>query len=71
MEGVGYSLAFGEVALKPLQDDTKLYMTRAVYKLREKKGRGFGDMHPETWVLRHPRHEIKQEVKRELRLRVN
>ena len=45
------------------------YMGRAVNTIAEKKGIGFGDMHPEDWILEYPRKLIRQEVKRELAAR--
>merc|ERR1711874_13961 len=37
------------------------YMRRAAFTI-EKKGRGFGDMHPDEWILEEPRLDLKDEV---------
>ena len=46
-------------------------MSRAVNTIGEKKGRGFGDMHPDDWILEYPRQVIKQEVQKKLAARAN
>ena len=46
-------------------------MSRAVYTIGEKKGRGFGEMHPREWILEYPRKVIKQEVQKKLAARAN
>ena len=38
------------------------YMRRAAFTIGEKKGRGFGDMHPDEWILEEPRRDLKNEV---------
>ena len=42
------------------------YMRRAVYTIGQKKGRGFGDMHPEEWILTSQRQVIRKHVQSEL-----
>merc|ERR1711874_826998 len=38
------------------------YMRRAAFTIGEKKGRGFGDMHPAEWNFEEPRRDLKNEV---------
>ena len=40
------------------------YMRRAAFTIGEKKGRGFGDMHPDEWILEEPRRDLKGEYKK-------
>ena len=41
-------------------------MRRAAFTIGEKKGRGFGNIHPEEWILEEPRRDLKGEVQEAL-----